>query len=224
MRLACLLAALLAAAGLAGCADDAGHSAHRADTNREDAEYGRVEPYGQPGATSEPADDGQVFDEKTAERLEKLAESVQGVKAATCVVLGKVAIIGIDVDGSLDRGSVGSVKYAVAEALAKDPAGVKTAVTADLDMKSRLNGIRKRVDEGHPIRGLAEQFAELIGRAMPQFPRNTAPKAEPRGHPDDRGQLQQQQQQQQHQQHQQQQQQQNQHRQQQQGNPGGQNQ
>lgn len=193
MRIACLLAALLILTGLTGCANGAGNAAPRTDDwNENDGNVGQVEPYAQPGVQPEPSDDASVFDEETAERLEKLAESIQGVREATCVVLGKVAIIGIDVEGTLDRGSVGSVKYAVAEALAKDPAGVKTAVTADLDIRNRIDGIRDRVGEGHPIRGLTEQFAELIGRVMPQFPRNTAPKAEPQGHPDDIRQLQQQ--------------------------------
>lgn len=193
MRLVCLLLAALF--GLAGCAGQSGNAAPepgpadggdgRTYTQLSGPHDGRDGPYGTPGQTGR-GDDAALFDEDTAARLERLAESVQGVNEATCVVLGKVAIIGIDVDGNLDRGKVGSVKYAVAEALAKDPAGVRTAVTADLDIRSRLKGIRDRVEQGRPIRGLAEQFAELVGRVMPQLPRDTAPKAEPKGHPDDR--------------------------------------
>jgi YhcN/YlaJ family sporulation lipoprotein len=134
-----------------------------------------------PEAANEPEPD-----DNAAERLRRLAESVQGVNSAACIVFGNVAIVGIDVDGSLDRGRVGTVKYAVAEALSKDPAGVRALVTADVDLASRIRAIRESAADGRPIRGLAEQFAELVGRIMPQWPRNTAPRAEPAGHPDDR--------------------------------------
>lgn len=190
MRLVLVLAA--AWLGLAGCAGQTGDGAAPSGGPGAGGEAGMhaldADPAGMRDESGGPnaPERRPVFDEATADRLEKLAESVQGVKGATCVVLGNVAIVGIDVDGSLDRGRVGSVKYAVAEALAKDPAGVRAAVTADLDIRSRLKGIRARVEEGRPIRGLAEQFAELIGRMMPQLPRDTAPRAEPEGHPDDR--------------------------------------
>lgn len=196
MRLVFMLGAVLV--GLTGCTDQAGnemtdgrkagrYEAYADGTVRQTDRIGLLSGETDPDAIGpNEREEDPVFDEKTAERLEKLAESVQGVNEATCVVLGKVAIIGIDVDGNLDRGKVGTVKYAVAEALSKDPAGVKTAVTADLDIRNRLKGIRDRVEQGRPIRGIAEQFAELIGRVMPQLPRDTAPEAEPQGHPDDR--------------------------------------
>jgi len=193
MRLLILLLAA-ALAGLTGCTNRSGDAAplapDTADSGGTAANDGAsFIPYGE----QEQADAGQmmteeepVMDEDAADRLERLAESVQGVNGARCVVLGKVAIVGIDVDGKLDRGKVGSVKYAVAEALAKDPAGVRALVTADLDIQNRIRAIRDSAKDGKPLRGLAEQLAELIGRMMPQLPRDTAPKAEPQGHPDDR--------------------------------------
>src|SRR5690606_8472737 len=51
----------------------------------------------------------------TEARLEELAERIPEVKHANCVILGDMAIVGIDVDGNVDRSDVGMIKYAVAE-------------------------------------------------------------------------------------------------------------
>jgi len=107
-----------------------------------------------------------------AERLEQLALSVPGVRNATTVVIGNTAIVGIDVDGNLDRSRVGTMKYSVAEALRKDPYGVHAVVTADLDIRNRLTEIRKDIRAGRPISGFAGELADMIGRIMPQLPKD----------------------------------------------------
>ncbi len=113
--------------------------------------------------------------EKVSERLERLAESVPHVKNATCVVIGNTAIVGIDVQGDLERARVGTIKYSVAEALRKDPHGLYAIVTADLDMRHRLREIRQDIQLGHPISGFADELADMIGRIIPQLPRDITP-------------------------------------------------
>ena len=125
------------------------------------------------------------FDGNVSNHLERLAKSIPRVNNATCVVIGNVAIVGIDVDGSLDRGTVGTIKYSVAEALRKDPQGKNAIVTADIDIRNRLREIRNDVNNGRPIRGFAEELADIVGRIIPQLPRDTAPKGEPQGNPND---------------------------------------
>lgn len=61
--------------------------------------------------------------EKAADHLASLAASVPGVNDATAVVVGKYAIVGIDVKAKLDRTRVESIKYSVAESLKNDPDG-----------------------------------------------------------------------------------------------------
>jgi YhcN/YlaJ family sporulation lipoprotein len=114
-------------------------------------------------------------DEKVSARLEKLAESVPNVNNATCVVIGNTAIVGIDVKGDLDRARVGTIKYSVAEALRKDPDGLYAIVTADLDIGNRLQEMRQDIASGHPISGFAEELADIIGRIIPQLPRDITP-------------------------------------------------
>lgn len=126
---------------------------------------------------------------RVADRLESLAKSVPQVKDATCVVIGNTAIVGINVSGKLDRTRVGTVKYSVAEALRKDPYGVHAVVTADLDIRNRLIEIRRDIQAGRPVSGFAEELADMIGRVMPQLPRDINPLQNPEGRPEERRQL-----------------------------------
>jgi YhcN/YlaJ family sporulation lipoprotein len=113
--------------------------------------------------------------EGVAQRLENLARSVPKVKDATCVVFGNTAIIGINVAGNMERARVGTIKYSVAEALRKDPVGVNAIVTADIDIGNRLREMNADIRNGTPINGFAQELADIIGRIMPQFPRDIEP-------------------------------------------------
>lgn len=111
----------------------------------------------------------------TTERLELLAQAVPGVESATCVVIGKMAVVGVNVQGNLDRSRVGTIKYSVAEALRKDPVGIHAVVTADIDIGSRLREMRRDIAAGRPVGGFAEELADIVGRIMPQFPKDITP-------------------------------------------------
>lgn len=116
---------------------------------------------------------------EVASHLEALARSVHGVKGANCVVFGKYAIVGIDVDAKMERSRVGTVKYAVAEAFRKDPYGIDALVTADIDMAQRLREIRADAVNGRPVAGFAEELADIVGRLIPQVPRDVIPPRAP---------------------------------------------
>lgn len=125
------------------------------------------------GEAADPQSDIELKD-----HLEALAERVPGVNGAHCVVLGNTAVVGIDVEGSLTRSRVGSVKYSVAEALRKDQGGLNTFVTADIDMSARLAELSRHASEGRPISGIASELADIIGRIIPQLPEDTRPAGE----------------------------------------------
>ncbi|MED1725836.1 YhcN/YlaJ family sporulation lipoprotein [Brevibacillus parabrevis] len=108
----------------------------------------------------------------TADRLVQLATRVKKVNGATAVVIGKYAVVGIDVDAQLDRPEVGVIKYTVAEALKEDPQGANAVVTADPDIVQRLKEMAADIRRGHPISGFAEELADIVGRIIPQLPRD----------------------------------------------------
>lgn len=104
--------------------------------------------------------------------LESLVNRVPGVESAHCVVMGKTAVVGINVPSKLDRAEVGNIKYTVAEALRKDPRGANAIVTADIDLSTRIEEIGKHIRQGHPISGFATELADIVGRIVPQLPKD----------------------------------------------------
>lgn len=107
-----------------------------------------------------------------AKHLVTIAKQVPDVTDATAVVTGKYAVIGIDVNEKLDRSRVSSIKYTVAEALQKDPYGANAIVTADADLVYRLKRMATEIKRGHPIGGVMEELADIVGRLVPEVPGN----------------------------------------------------
>ncbi|TDF96814.1 YhcN/YlaJ family sporulation lipoprotein [Paenibacillus piri] len=116
-----------------------------------------------------------VDSQAVSARLEQIATSVPYVENAKCVVFGNTAVVGINVPPEMDRAKVGTIKLSVAEALKKDPYGVDAIVTADMDLAARIGKIRDNIRNGRPVRGFAEEMAEIIGRIIPQLPRDVEP-------------------------------------------------
>ncbi|MEK8215644.1 MULTISPECIES: YhcN/YlaJ family sporulation lipoprotein [unclassified Paenibacillus] len=134
---------------------------------------GNMAPYAEAGQTSGGKGESDVA---LKDHFEQLAQRVPGVNGAHCVVMNNVAVVGIDVDGKLERSRVGSIKYSVAEAIRKDPRGVKAFVTADMDISNRLNEMGRHISKGNPVSGFAAEMADIIGRIIPQLPEDTKPK------------------------------------------------
>ncbi|WP_238654622.1 YhcN/YlaJ family sporulation lipoprotein [Paenibacillus piscarius] len=128
----------------------------------------------------QPSDAGGKSDVALKDHFEQLALRVPGVNGAHCVVINKLAVVGIDVDGALTRSRVGSVKYSVAEAIRKDPKGMRVLVTADMDLNSRLAEMGKHIGKGHPVSGFASEMADIIGRIIPQLPEDIEPQGNTR--------------------------------------------
>ena len=108
--------------------------------------------------------------QEISKRLVELATSIPNVSDATAVVLGRYAIVGIDVNAKNDRSQVGTIKYSVAESLRKDPYGAKAIVVADADTNQRLREIQADIKKGRPLQGIMEELADVAGRLMPEVP------------------------------------------------------
>lgn len=122
-------------------------------------------------------------EQEVAQRLANLATEVDGVNDATAVVAGRWAVVGIDVDQDLDRSRVGSIKYTVAESLRSDPRGADAVVTADPDIMERLREMNEDIRSGEPVEAIMDELAAIVGRIMPQVPRDIE---EPQRDPEER--------------------------------------
>ncbi|AOC56923.1 MULTISPECIES: YhcN/YlaJ family sporulation lipoprotein [Bacillus] len=107
-----------------------------------------------------------------AQHLVKVTENVADVNDATAIVIGRYAVVGIDVKDDLDRSKVETIKYSVAKALKNDPEGANAVVVADPDTVSRLKEMGKEIQAGRPVSGIMDELAAIVGRVMPEMPRN----------------------------------------------------
>lgn len=112
-----------------------------------------------------------------AQRLAEIATRMPQVQGATALSAGGITIVGLDLDPTLDRGRVGTVKYSVAEALQSDPMGSNALVTADADLVQRLRELSDDIQKGRPVAGLAEELSDIASRIVPQ-PSKQVPRQE----------------------------------------------
>ncbi|WP_316568386.1 YhcN/YlaJ family sporulation lipoprotein [Neobacillus sp. YIM B06451] len=108
--------------------------------------------------------------QRAASHLEQIASSVPKVNGANAVVLGKYAIVGIDIDSKVERSEAGTIKYSVAEALKDDPYGARAMVIADPDLNARLREISADIEDGRPVQGILYELADLAARIVPEVP------------------------------------------------------
>lgn len=108
--------------------------------------------------------------QEIAAHLVEIASSIPNVNDATAVVVGRYAVVGIDVNSKIDRSRVGTIKYSVAESLKKDRYGANAVVISDPDTFVRLEQMADQIRNGHPIKGIAEELAAIVGRLIPQIP------------------------------------------------------
>ncbi|WP_087947061.1 YhcN/YlaJ family sporulation lipoprotein [Bacillus timonensis] len=108
--------------------------------------------------------------QEIANHLVDLASGVPNVNDATAVVLGKFAVVGIDVDSKLERSRVQTIKYSVAESLQHDPHGANAIVIADADTYERLKQMKKQIEDGRPVTGVLDELAQIVGRLVPDIP------------------------------------------------------
>ncbi|MEH7444325.1 YhcN/YlaJ family sporulation lipoprotein [Bacillus sp. JJ1122] len=116
----------------------------------------------------------QQVDRKSGQQISKhlvgLTTRVPNVDDATAVVIGRYAIVGIDVNDKMERSEVDTVKYTVAETLKKDPHGARAVVVADPDVTARLKEISADIKDGKPIQGIMNELSDITGRVMPEVP------------------------------------------------------
>lgn len=112
-------------------------------------------------------------DEDRSNYLANLAASIPNVDNATAIVIGNVAIVGIDVDDQMDRSEVGTVKYSVAESLKHDPQGAGAIVVADPDITARLGEMRDDLRAGKPVAGILNELSDITSRLIPELPQQS---------------------------------------------------
>lgn len=128
---------------------------------------------------SDPTERENLNNGEIADHLATVAGDVPNVNDSAAVVAGPYTVVGIDVDKDLDRSRVGTIKYSVMEALQHDPYGKTAVVVADADVTERIRGMGNKIRQGHPVDGVVDEVAAIVGRYMPEFPINEDQPQEP---------------------------------------------
>ncbi|GAB3068187.1 YhcN/YlaJ family sporulation lipoprotein [Virgibacillus ainsalahensis] len=128
---------------------------------------------------SDPQELQELENTDIADHLANIASDVPDVDDAAAVVAGPYVVVGIDVDKDLDRSRVGTIKYSVLETLYHDPYGKTAVVVADADVTERIRGMGNKISQGHPVQGIVDELAAIVGRYMPDFPISNEQPQEP---------------------------------------------
>lgn len=129
---------------------------------------------------SDPTEEKETAtNQEIAKHLAHVANSVPNVNEATAIIAGPYAVVGIDVDKDLDRSRVGTIKYAVTEALHDDPYGKTAVVVADADGTQRIRNMAQGFQDGDPVQQIIEELSAVVGRYMPETPPLNKHKNEP---------------------------------------------
>jgi YhcN/YlaJ family sporulation lipoprotein len=161
-----LLALFFLAAFLTGCNQQNNQTAYDQQQNGDNPRPINVENSNIQRQQNETSQD-------VSRNLVRIATAVPDVEDATAVVLGNYAFVGIDVDSSVERSEVGTIKYSVAEALKDDPHGAQAMIVADPDLYARLQEVGKDIENGRPVQGVLNELSDIAGRLMPELPKNT---------------------------------------------------
>jgi len=105
-----------------------------------------------------------------ATHLATIASDVPNVRDAVAIIAGPYSVVGIDIDGEVERERVGTIKYSVSEALQNDPYGKTAVVVADADIVDRIRQMNEQIRDGEPVQAVVEQLATIVARYMPTFP------------------------------------------------------
>lgn len=102
----------------------------------------------------------------------KLADMIKDkndkVNAATVLLTGNVAYVGIDLKADLGSGEADKVKNEVGKMVKKEQTNINTVyVTEDADTYTRLQVMAKDVREGKPISGFTNELKNLFQRVTP---------------------------------------------------------
>lgn len=94
--------------------------------------------------------------------LSKIAEKVDGVRKAYTVILGNVAMVGIDIDNTANSDRTEKLEKEVKNKIERDSRVVKAYVSTDFAIISRIRKIADDVEKGRPITNYLDEIRDII--------------------------------------------------------------
>lgn len=122
-----------------------------------------------PGPAVPQVTPGNQVQPTVADQIVQMVNKMTGVKASYAVVIGNLAMIGVDLKDRLNADQENQLKDRIAaEVKAKMPQLAEVWVTADPDLVVRIRDLAARIARGEPISGFFDEVNNLIQKLRPQ--------------------------------------------------------
>ncbi len=129
----------------------------------------RPTPTPTPNTPVVPQPDQQNVQATVADRVVKLVNAMPEVKASYALVVGNVAMVGVDLRDRLSGDKENELKSRIsAETKKQLPELVQVWVTADPDLVTRIRDLAGRISRGEPITGFFDEITEIAKKLQPQ--------------------------------------------------------
>ncbi|MDA8212272.1 MAG: YhcN/YlaJ family sporulation lipoprotein [Clostridia bacterium] len=114
-----------------------------------------------------PAPGTQARAADAADDIARKAAAIDGVNRAYVVVVGNVALIGVDLKKNIEGAKVERIRELAASRAKEDPRIVNAVVETDPDAVGRIQGMARGIAEGRPISDFFKEIGEFFNRAKP---------------------------------------------------------
>lgn len=119
-------------------------------------------------APTPPAPVAPTQDTARAQALAKKISEMKDINAATVVLSGNKAWVGIDLVAKAEKKMTNAMKNEVTTLVKKEDKKIATVyVTADADTVTRLRNIARDIADGKPLSGFAKELNEIGRRITP---------------------------------------------------------
>lgn len=128
-----------------------------------------------PGSTGENVNNGFYAGTATADRIQDLAGSVNGVAHSNVIVVGETAVIGLNLERTVDPKQVpGIVQFVRQRVLVQAPIFKRVHITTDRALTRQIRRISDEIRQGHSLSMYNDDFMALV-RKIPAVGPGTMP-------------------------------------------------
>lgn len=118
-------------------------------------------------ATNVPAPATQAQAKDAADSISAKVAKINGVNKAYVVVVGNVAMVGLDMKKDVQGAKVETIRKEAARIAKQDTRIVSVIVANDVDTVTRIQKIATGIGQGRPISEFFKQINEIFNRVKP---------------------------------------------------------
>jgi YhcN/YlaJ family sporulation lipoprotein len=113
-------------------------------------------------------DRDQNEDVRRARLIADRVEDIDGIRAATVIVSGTTAYVGVDLSANAEGKLTNELKNTVVKTAKKtDKTLSRVYVSADVDTVARLRNYARDIERGRPMSGFVNEINEMFRRPAP---------------------------------------------------------